>query len=115
MYGAPQVPTVDVDSLPRELPAGLVLLDVREQPEWAAGHIAGARHVPISELPARLADVPADERLVVVCKVGARSAHATAWLLHQGRDAVNLGGGVLAWQHAGRALVTDAGTPGTVA
>jgi rhodanese-related sulfurtransferase len=50
----------------------------------------------------------------VVCRVGGRSAQVTAWLSGQGRDAVNLAGGLDAWAGAGRPLVTDDGAPGTV-
>jgi len=51
----------------------------------------------------------------VVCRVGSRSAQVTAWLAAQGRDAVNLAGGLDAWADAGRPLVTDDGSPGAVA
>lgn len=94
---------------------GAAILDVREDDEWAAGHIAGSTHVPLSQFMARVADVPATDPLVVVCRVGARSAQVTAWLRGQGRDATNLTGGLESWADAGRPLVTDAGTPGTVA
>ena len=97
------------------VPDGATILDVREDDEWAAGHIAGSVHVPLSQLPARAADIPDADRVVVVCKVGGRSAQVTAWLAGQGRDAVNLAGGLQAWADAGRPLVTDDGTPGTVA
>ena len=55
-----------------------------------------------------------EEQLLVVCKVGARSAHAAAYLLQQGRDAVNLDGGLLDWEAAGRALVSETGQPALV-
>ncbi len=98
-----------------DIPDGATILDVREAGEWAAGHIAGSVHVPLSTLPAGAAAIPQTDPLVVVCKVGARSAQVTAWLASQGRHAVNLAGGLDAWAGAGRPLVTDAGTPGTVA
>jgi rhodanese-related sulfurtransferase len=98
-----------------EIPDGATIVDVREDDEWAAGHIAGSVHVPLSELPARAADIPDADPLVVVCKVGGRSAQVTAWLTGLGREAVNLAGGLDAWAGAGRPLVTDDGTPGTVA
>jgi len=90
------------------------ILDVREDDEWAAGHIDGSQHIPLGQLMARLDEVPAEERVVVTCKMGGRSARATAYLLQVGRDAVNLDGGVTAWSAAGRALVDDAGRPGSV-
>ena len=105
-----QVPDVQ----PREVSDGATILDVREDDEWAAGHIAGSTHVPMSEIVQRVADVPAADPLLVVCRVGARSGQVAAWLRAQGRDAHNLSGGLISWAAAGRPLVTDAGAPGTV-
>jgi rhodanese-related sulfurtransferase len=105
-----QVPSVR----PTEVAADATILDVREDDEWAEGHIAGSTHVPMSMLVQRVADVPAADPLVVVCRVGARSAQVAAWLRGQGRDAHNLAGGLLSWTAAGRPLVTDAGGPGRV-
>ncbi len=62
------------------------------------------------ELPARLDEVPTAQTLVV-CKVGGRSAQAVAYLRAQGRDVVNLDGGMLDWQAAGRPMVSDTGHP----
>jgi rhodanese-related sulfurtransferase len=91
------------------------LLDVREPMEWDAGHPPGAHHVPMMELPARLAEVPGDRDVVVVCRVGARSAQVVAYLIHNGRDNVrNLDGGLYAWAAAGRPLVDEGGGVGTV-
>jgi rhodanese-related sulfurtransferase len=98
-----------------EIPDGATILDVREDYEWTAGHIAGSVHVPLSQLPGRAADIPTTDPLVVVCKVGARSAQVAAWLASQGRDVANLAGGLDAWADEGRPLVTDDGGPGTVA
>ena len=104
-----RVPTVSLDGVPHPLPDGLVVLDVREKFEWDHGHIEGALHIPLSELGGRLDDVPLEQTLVV-CKVGARSAQAVAWLSQQGRDVVNLDGGMLDWEAAGRDLVSETGT-----
>lgn len=97
-----------------EVAADAIILDVREADEWAAGHVAGSIHVPLSELPGRAADVPGPGPIVVVCRVGGRSAQVTAWLVSQGRDATNLAGGLFSWEAAGRPLVTDTGAPGRV-
>lgn len=108
------IPTTEVAGLPDPLPAGLLVLDVREQDEWDAGHVAGSVHVPLMTLADSLATLPASEQTLVVCRSGNRSAHATAFLVQQGLDAVNLAGGLLAWQWARRPLVTDGGDPGQV-
>lgn len=105
-----QVPTVTVDQLQLPLPDAVTVVDVREPYEWAAGHIEGATHIPLQELPVRLEELPAEGQLLVVCKVGGRSAQAVAYLTHYGRDAVNLDGGMLDWAGAGRPMVTEGET-----
>jgi len=107
------VPTVSVSGVPDPLPEALAVIDVREPLEWQHGHIEGALHIPLGELTSRLAEVPEGQTLVV-CKVGARSAQAVWWLLQQGRDVVNLDGGLVTWQAAGRALVSETGRPPVV-
>ena len=104
------MPTVAVSGVPDPLPEGLAVLDVREPVEWSHGHIEGAVHIPLGELMERLDEVP-DGQVLVVCKVGARSAHATAYLVAQGGNAVNLDGGMLDWEAAGRAMVSETGRP----
>ncbi|WP_134740635.1 rhodanese-like domain-containing protein [Nocardioides sp. 503] len=104
------IPTVSVSGVPDPLPEGLAVLDVREPAEWAHGHIEGALHVPLMELPQRLADLPREQTLVV-CKVGGRSAQAVGYLAEQGYDVVNLDGGMLEWEAAGRPMVSDTGQP----
>ena len=109
-----QIPSIPID----QIPPGALLLDVREDDEWAAGHIDGAVHVPMGRIPHQLqldpGPITPDTPVVVVCKVGSRSAQVTAWLLRQGYDAVNLAGGMLAWEGAGRPMTADAGAPAQV-
>ena len=74
------------------------LLDVRTAEELAVAALPGARHLPLHELPRRLAELPPDEPLVVVCHLGGRSAQAVAFLRARGfPQAVNLDGGIDAW------------------
>jgi rhodanese-related sulfurtransferase len=102
------VPTVAISGVPDPLPEGLAVLDVREPVEWQHGHIEGALHIPLGELVERVGEVPAGQTLVV-CKVGGRSARAVAWLSAQGHDVVNLDGGMLEWEAAGRPMVSETG------
>lgn len=81
--------------------AGAVLLDVREDDEWAAARIPGSLHVAMSTVAERVAELPRGGRLVVVCASGARSHRVAAWLRPQGFDAVNLAGGIQAWWRDG--------------
>ena len=102
-----EVPTVELAQVPDPLPEGVTVLDVREPVEWHHGHVDGALHVPLTEVPGRLEELPRDQQLLVVCKVGGRSAQATAFLREKGFEALNLEGGMLEWWAAGRALVAD--------
>lgn len=106
MFSSP-VRTVLVSDLDPAAPIapGTTLLDVREQDEWDAGHAPGALHIPLGELPRRIAEIPVDGRIVVVCRSGSRSARATAWLEQGGYEAANLDGGMLAWAGAGLPVI----------
>ena len=103
-----EIQTVTVDAVPDPLPEELSVLDVREPFEWEHGHIDGAVHIPMNDLPERLDEVGGGQTLVV-CKVGGRSGQVVAWLAEQGYDVVNLEGGMLDWAAAGRPMVSDTG------
>jgi hydroxyacylglutathione hydrolase len=76
-----------------------VVLDVRNPGELAAGGIDGARHIPLAELPKRLAEVPDGEPIVVYCAHGSRSSIAASLLRRAGRpDVSDLIGGEAAWR-----------------
>lgn len=98
-----------VSQLPATLPTDTVVLDVREDDEWRAGHIEDALHVSLQQLPERIGDVPDDRQVLVVCRSGGRSARATGFLRQQGKDAVNLAGGMQDWQAAGRPMTSETG------
>jgi rhodanese-related sulfurtransferase len=105
----PQVPSVSVNDVPLDA----FLLDVREDDEWTAGHVPGALHLPMMEIPARADELPTDRDVVVVCRVGGRSAQVVAYLRQNGFDRViNLDGGMADWEAAGRPMMSeDGGAP----
>jgi rhodanese-related sulfurtransferase len=94
--------------------ASSLLLDVREYDEWMTGRAPGATHIAMSELVARVGELDRNRRVVCVCRSGNRSARVVAWLIGQGFDAVNLNGGVSAWQAAGHPVVNHNGNPGFI-
>jgi rhodanese-related sulfurtransferase len=105
------VPTVTVS----DVTDGAFLLDVRDPDEWEAGHAPEATHVPMMELPDRVGELPDDRDIVVVCRVGSRSAQVVAYLMAHGRNRVaNLDGGMFAWHAAGRPVVSTDGAAGYV-
>ena len=80
------------------------LVDVREQYEWEAGRIAGARHIELERLAARAEEIDRARPVVFQCRLGARSAMATAAFRAAGWNAFNLSGGIQAWAEAGLPL-----------
>jgi rhodanese-related sulfurtransferase len=100
------VPTVTASQVSRDA----YLLDVRELDEWTAGHAPDAHHVPMMEIPARIAEVPTDTEVVVVCRSGGRSGQVVSYLMGNGWDNVsNLDGGMHSWAAAGRDVVSEDG------
>jgi rhodanese-related sulfurtransferase len=75
-----------------------MLVDVRETEEFLMGHIPGAVHIPLGELEMRIAEVPRDKPVVVVCAHGIRSVFAAQLLVEAGHDQIyNLMGGTAEW------------------
>lgn len=103
------VPQTTPEALAADVAAGRVhLVDVRAINEWRDGHIAGAHHLPLGRLAARLAEVPADRPVVVQCKSGGRSGIAASLLKRLGRrDVRNLTGGIETWTAAGHPVTKD--------
>jgi rhodanese-related sulfurtransferase len=92
------------------------LLDVREPDEWAAGHAPGAAHLPMMQVPVRMAEIPQEGDVVVVCRTGRRSAQVTAYLIDNGWSNVrNLEDGMVGWAAAGRPVARTDGGVGHVA
>ena len=89
---------VDVATAARMFAAGASLVDVREPSEWAVVALPGAKLIRMREIPARLADLPTDQPLLLLCHHGSRSRAVTDYLRGQGRDnAINVAGGIDAW------------------
>lgn len=91
------VPEISAQEALARVEAGARLIDVREQDEWDAVHSPAAVLLPMSEIQERVGELPTDEQLLIVCRSGARSARVTEFLIAQGLDALNVGGGMLAW------------------
>lgn len=106
MSNVPQISVSDLED-------HALLLDVREQDEWDAGHAPGAVHIPLGDLPQRLGELPDTDAgtVAVTCRGGGRSSRAVAWLTQQGFDVANVDGGMKAWHAAGKPLAADGGEP----
>lgn len=90
---------------------GAVVLDVRTPREFARGHIAEARNIPVDDLRAALPDLPRDKTYIVHCQVGLRSYLACRILMQQGfREVFNLSGGYFTYAAAQREAPAPAGS-----
>ncbi|MCL3861461.1 rhodanese-like domain-containing protein [Actinotalea sp. K2] len=78
------------------------VIDVREDHEYAAGHVPGALSIPLTQFVDRVTEVTSlPGEVYLICESGGRSAQVTAWLGQQGYDVANVAGGTGAWRAAG--------------
>jgi rhodanese-related sulfurtransferase len=99
------IPAITVDEANAD--PSLLVVDVREPFEWDEVHAPQAVHVPLGDLPDHLSELDASRRIACLCRSGNRSGTATAWLLQQGFDAVNVTGGMIAWLEQGLPIARD--------
>jgi rhodanese-related sulfurtransferase len=108
-------PVAVPEVLSADLPAGVYLLDVREDDEWMAGHAPDAMHVRLGDLGARADELPRDKEVYVICRSGTRSAYAAQALAAGGLTAINVADGMTGWAVAGRPMISEDGTEPHVA
>ena len=100
---------IDVDALADLIGTeGLLLVDVREDDEYADARVAGTIHIPLGEIPTRHGEIP-DGTVHIICAAGGRSMQACEFLSTLGRDTVNIAGGTNGWIASGRP--TESGSP----
>ncbi len=106
----PQASAAEVAAEQRDL----TIVDVRGRTEWEGGHIPGAVHIPLGELPTRLGELPRDRPLALQCQTGSRSSIASALLQAHGfGNVTNLKGGIQGWRAAGLPIERDMETADT--
>jgi rhodanese-related sulfurtransferase len=86
------------------------LVDVREDYEWEAGRIEGARHLELGRVAAEAASIDKQAPVVFYCRVGSRSAMAATAFRQAGYEAYSMRGGLVAWDRQGLGLEPDDGT-----
>ena len=82
----------------------LLLVDVRQPVELRTGRIRGSVNIPLAQLRGRLGELEGDRQVAFLCHSGARSSRATKLAIKAGYDAVNVRGGMIAWNRAGLPL-----------
>ena len=113
MFGRTRTNEVGPADVTRLQGGGAVLLDVREDDEWTAGHAPDAVHVPLGRV-GEAASRFAVQEVLTVCRSGARSGRAAKTLAAAGVEVHNVAGGMSAWASAGLPVVRDDGSPGRV-
>ena len=103
----------DIAQMATALDAGAVLVDVREESEYAEAHVPGAVNIPMERLPAQLDELDRTAPVHLICASGNRSAAMAEVLDAQGFDTVNVLGGTTAWARSGRPVEHGTGTEGT--
>lgn len=83
------------------------VLDVREDHEWQDGHVPLAKHIPMNDVPARIAELDDGARIFVICRSGGRSMTIANYLESQGYDVVSVAGGTQAWIDSGKELSNE--------
>jgi rhodanese-related sulfurtransferase len=96
-------PEITVEELAAAREAALVpLIDVRQPEEYEAGHVPGAKLIPLADVVARFGEVPTEGPVYVICGTGPRSQRAADYYRNRGIEAYNVAGGTKAWVDAGR-------------
>jgi rhodanese-related sulfurtransferase len=103
--GAFVVPEVDLKTFGTARAAGALVVDVREPGEFRAGHVLGAKLMPLATMPARRGELPTDRPVYVICATGNRSLTAARWRA-AGIEAYSVAGGTQGWTRMGRPVVT---------
>jgi rhodanese-related sulfurtransferase len=94
----PPVTDVSIEDMQAALREGATVVDVREPFEWASGHVAGIRHIPMHDVPPRMAELADLAPVYVLCESGNRSWQVAAFLKRHGINAYNVDGGMAGWR-----------------
>ena len=99
-------PEINIDELATARANGPVrLVDVRQPEEYEAGHVPGAKLIPLADVVARVGEIPAEGPVYVICQTGSRSQRAADYFRTRGIEAYNVAGGTKAWTDAGKDTV----------
>ena len=103
----PEVEDYDPKATQEEVRRGALLIDVREQTEWDAGHLPSAKHLPMGQVTVRLTELPKNQKIIFTCRSGNRSGHIKDLLIDEYgfTDVHNQLGGIIAWQLEGLPVV----------
>ena len=100
---------VSIDQLKQARQDGAMVVDVRNDDEYAGGHVSGAHSLPLPEVEARMQELPKDHTVYLVCQGGGRSGKAADLLGAAGYDVRSVAGGTSAWIESGGEVTKGSG------
>ena len=103
----PEVAAAEAKQL---IDSGAQLIDIRTEVEHEAGHIPGARFIPLADVPKESSGLDKEAPVVLYCRSGNRSGPAAEAFAASGWDAHSIEGGLIAWSGAGYELEPDGGS-----
>jgi rhodanese-related sulfurtransferase len=99
---------VTINELEQAIKEGAFVLDVREDWEFENGHVPNAHHIPLNDVPDRLAELPKEASIWVICQSGGRSMTAANYLETEGFTAISVAGGTGGWIVDGKDVSMEA-------
>ena len=99
---------VSINELEQAIASGEKVVDVREDWEFADGHVPTAKHIVLSSIPENLTEFSKDSKTWIICQSGGRSMTAANLLEAQGYNVVSVAGGTGAWIQAGKDVSMEA-------
>jgi rhodanese-related sulfurtransferase len=104
------MPEVGATEAKQIVDAGSQVVDVRTDVEFAAGHIPGARHIPVADVQREAQALAKDQPVLIYCRSGNRSGPVADAFAASGWDAHSIEGGLIAWEEAGFELEPNGGS-----
>jgi rhodanese-related sulfurtransferase len=104
------MPEISATEAKHLIDAGAGVIDVRTDVEYAAGHIAGSRHIPLADIQAQADSLDREKPVVIYCRSGNRSGPAADAFAASGWDAHSVEGGLISWAEAGLPLEPEDGS-----
>lgn len=114
VFGFNKVPSVDASEVETLISNGYLLIDVREDDEWEAGHHRDATHISMGTIEENLSKFSKDADYIIVCRSGARSSRVSNYLLSNDFKVSNLDGGMKALLSVTDNIVNSKGSSGQI-
>ena len=113
-FGISNTPSIQPEKVEDFIENGHLLIDVREDDEWEAGHHVNASHIKMGEIPSNLEKFEKEKNYIIVCRSGGRSAKVTDFLMENEINAFNLSGGMKKFSQVSKNVKDSLGNTGQI-